>query len=102
MPLELILPGWTMLAVAGSLGQLLRALLGVKKAVDAGETIRISRLLSSVLYAMATGGILGYFTSSPELAFTTGFAATDFTESLISVLQNKATKRESKPKKPES
>jgi len=93
---EFVLPAWITLALAGALGQLLRALVGVKKAIDSGEQIDTERLVWTTLYGMFWGGIIGYFCQDWKAAFTSGFAVTDFTEGLVKVLQHKAVNNKKK------
>ena len=56
------IPLWMVLALAGAVGQMLRACVGVKKAVERGEKIKAGRLISTILYAGFMGAVIGYFT----------------------------------------
>lgn len=97
MPYNLVLPVWFTLALAGGLGQLLRAVPGVKKAINKGEEIKISRLLGTLGFAFTTGGIIGYFYGDWRLAFAGGYGTTDFAESLIKVITTGVKKNQAQP-----
>jgi len=79
------IPNWVVYALAGAAGQLVRVLFGVKKAADAGEHIKISRIVWTTAYGMVSGAIIGSFYSDARLAFTSGLAMTDLTESLLKI-----------------
>lgn len=91
-----MLPNWALLALAGMLGQVLRVLLGIKKAIEADVKLDPDRIFYSLIYAAFWGAMIGTFSQDWRLAFTAGLGATDVTESLISLVQSKAVKKNNK------
>jgi len=83
--MHVAIPDWIVYAVAGAGGQLVRVLLGVKKAADAGEHIAVSRIVWTTIYGMISGAVIGSFYRDTRLAFTSGLAMTDLTESLLKI-----------------
>ena len=88
------IPLWMVLALAGAVGQMLRACVGVKKAVERGEKIKAGRLISTILYAGFMGAVIGYFYPDWRAAFLAGYSATDFTEGIVKAISEKAKKEE--------
>jgi len=81
--ITLLLPMWVILAVAGGLGQLVRSIQGVYKAVERGEPIKISKIFWTFCFALFTGAGVGFFYPDARAAFLAGYAATDFVEGLV-------------------
>lgn len=94
--MDITIPLWLTLGLAGGLGQLLRILLGLKKAIDADQPIHLQRTFWSAVYGFVWGIVIGFFAPDWRIAFTTGLAATDLTESLIKVAQGSKKKEEAK------
>jgi len=98
------IPTWFVLALAGAVGQMLRAVQGVKKAVERGEKISASKLFWTIVFAAFSGSVIGYFYPDWRAAFLGGYAATDFVEGVvkaISIKHEKEVKAESRRKKKE-
>ncbi|MBX2947194.1 MAG: hypothetical protein KF725_15290 [Cyclobacteriaceae bacterium] len=82
--------------IVGTVGQLLRVIIGLKKAADSGEAPDYKRTTLSLVLAFAVGGVAGVLAAinmtdletidkSTLLAFlTAGYAGTDFIEGFIS------------------
>ena len=77
------LPVWFLLALCGGIGQLVRAIQGVYKAVERGEKIQASKLFWSCVFALFVGAGIGFFYPDYRAAFLAGYAATDFAEGLV-------------------
>ena len=97
--MDITIPLWLTLGLAGGLGQLLRILLGLKKAVDEDQKINLQRTFWSAVYAFFWGIVVGFFAPDWRIAFTSGLAATDLTESLIKIAQG--SKKTVEPAKPQ-
>jgi len=74
-------------AVAGAVGQLIRAALGVKKAIDEDHPIQIKKVVYTTMYGMVCGALVGLLVDDWKFALLTGLSATDVTESLIQILK---------------
>jgi hypothetical protein len=79
---------WELIAL-GTLGQLVRSAIGLKKAVQSGEKISWSYWLSTIILGAFLGGVAGllsfyvYPAASPLIAFLSGYSAVDFIEGLL-------------------
>jgi len=75
------------LAAAGGLGQGLRSILGLKKAVEAGDKFSTKRLVLTMISGFLTGAAIGIWTNSYRAAFVGGLGSTDILESLVDVVK---------------
>jgi hypothetical protein len=71
--------------LAGGFGQLVRAALGLKKAMDSGKKLSFKRFFMSLIVGFASGAAVGIFIPDWKLAFMTGFGATDAIESVVQI-----------------
>lgn len=87
------LPAWVILALAGAVGQMLRAIVGVKKAVERGDRISAGHLFWSIVYSAFMGAVIGYFYPDWRAAFLGGYAATDFSEGIVKAISLKKKRK---------
>jgi len=59
----------------------------IKKALDEGQEISWKKFSSSVIYGAVAGAFVGMLASDWRIAFTSGLAATDLTETLIKIVR---------------
>lgn len=83
--MDFVIPGWLILVFAGGLGQLLRALIGIKKAIDNEQYLSGRRTVVTILIAMFIGALAGVISNDWKLAFTAGYAATDGIEGCFKI-----------------
>ena len=69
--------------IFGASGQLLRSVIGLRKAVEVGADFNLQRFMLTLGTGMLLGFLVGMWLSDPRGAFLAGYAGTDFIEGWI-------------------